>query len=118
VTVDLEQRREELVALRTRLMTAAEGLVSDDEPVGETDSAAGDQHLAEHATEMVDREVDWSLEENAEHILAEIDAALERIDDGTYGRCGVCGEPIPEERLAAVPYATLCVRDKRLEERP
>jgi RNA polymerase-binding transcription factor DksA len=41
--------------------------------------------------------------------VAEIDQALERLDAGTYGRCVSCGRPIPDERLAAVPWAALCV---------
>ena len=65
---------------------------------------------------MLDREVDESLEDNAEEIVREIDAALERIDAGTYGICVNCGEPIPEERLDAVPYAVLCLSCKRKEE--
>jgi DnaK suppressor protein len=50
-------------------------------------------------------------------VLQEIDEALERIEAGTYGVCAVCGEPIPDERLEAVPYATLCIADKRRQER-
>lgn len=116
MTIDLEQRRLELVALRDRLTGVAQGIVPDNAGSGEINSAAGDQHLADHASDMLEREVDWTLEVNAEHIVGEIDAALQRIDDGTYGKCAVCGEPIPEERLVAVPYAQLCVRDKRLLE--
>jgi DnaK suppressor protein len=66
---------------------------------------------------MFDREVDESLEENAEQLVHEIDAALTRIEEGTYGTCARCGGTIPEERLAAVPYATLCLDCKRIEER-
>jgi RNA polymerase-binding transcription factor len=117
VTVDLESREAELRALRRRLTTAAEGIADDDTDDGEINSAAGDQHLADHASEMLDREVDETLEENAEHVVAEIDAALQQIADGTYGTCSVCGEEIPEERLAAIPYATLCIDDKRRLER-
>ena len=65
----------------------------------------------------VDREIDYSLEENESAVLAAIDAALARIDDGTYGRCERCGQEIEEERLEALPYATLCIDDKRREER-
>lgn len=72
---------------------------------------------ADTATVTVDREMDYSLEENSAHVLAEIDAALGRLDDGTFGRCGRCGKPISEERLEAMPYATLCIDCKRLEER-
>jgi RNA polymerase-binding transcription factor DksA len=117
VTVDLEQRRAELLRLRERLVAAAEGIVPDDEGSGEINTAAGDQHLADHASDMLEREMDWTLEENAERILSEVNDALARLDAGTYGTCLVCGDPIPEERLAAVPYATLCVPHKREQER-
>ena len=50
-------------------------------------------------------------------IVRDIDIALARIDDGTYGICTRCGMEIPAERLDAVPYAVLCVECKRLEER-
>jgi DnaK suppressor protein len=49
-------------------------------------------------------------------VIAEIDDALWRIESGTYGMCAACGKPIPEERLDAVPYATLCLDDKRRQE--
>lgn len=117
MTIDVEARRSELRALRERMVAAAEGIVADDEEGGEINSAAGDQHLADHATDMVDREVDDSLEENAERVIHEIDDALARLDAGTYGLCSVCGKRIPEERLDAVPYATLCIEDKRKLER-
>ncbi len=89
----------------------------DDKEDGELSSAAGDQHLADHASEMFDREVDESLGENADQLVRDIDAALARLDEGTYGTCTRCGQPIPEERLDAVPYAVLCVSCKRDEER-
>ena len=49
--------------------------------------------------------------------LPSAQSALGRIEDGTYGLCTVCGRPIGEERLEAVPYATLCIDDKRALER-
>ena len=96
--------------------SAAADLAADDEGVGELNSAAGDQHLADHASDLVDLEVDQSLAENAENVIGEIDAALWRIEGGTYGTCAVCGAAIPEERLEAIPYATLCLDDKRRQE--
>ena len=75
-----------------------------------------DNHLADTATVTYDRELDYTLEENSENVLAEIDAALRRIDDGTYGTCTNCGKPIPPERLEARPWATLCIDCKRLRE--
>jgi DnaK suppressor protein len=65
----------------------------------------------------VDREIDYTLEENSEHVLAEIDAALKRIEDGTFGICTNCGKEIEPERLEFLPYATLCIDDKRRQER-
>lgn len=114
---ELEDRRSQLVEMRERVIRAAHDIAEDDNENGELSSAAGDQHLADHASEIFDREVDDSLEENAGTIVREIDLALERIEAGTYGTCINCGRPIPEERLAAVPYAVLCVPCKRDEER-
>ena len=51
----------------------------------------------------IDREIDYSLEENEERVLAAIDAALARIAADTYGRCERCGQEIEEERLEALP---------------
>jgi RNA polymerase-binding transcription factor DksA len=82
------------------------------------DLAIGSEdHLADSASETFMRELDGGLEENAGHLLVAIDAALGRIDAGTYGLCESCGRPIDEERLEAVPYATLCIDDKRAQER-
>ena len=74
-------------------------------------------NLADTATATLDREIDYTLEENSEHVLEAIEAALKRIEDGTYGTCVNCGKPIAEERLAAIPWATHCIDCKRLEER-
>jgi DnaK suppressor protein len=76
-----------------------------------------DNHLGDIATATFDREMASTLEENSTHVLAEIDAALARIDEGTYGVCVRCGEPIGQERLEALPWATLCIDDKRKQER-
>ncbi len=116
MTVKLEDRRAELVGLRERITQASADLVADDQGA-EINSPAGDQHIADHATDLVDRELDQTLGENAENVVAEIDAAIARIDDGTYGTCAICGAVIPEERLAAIPYAILCLDDKRSQER-
>jgi DnaK suppressor protein len=69
------------------------------------------------ATATLDREIDYTLEENSERLLAAIDSSLQRIDDGTYGTCQSCGQPIGAERLDALPYSTQCIDCKRKEER-
>jgi RNA polymerase-binding protein DksA len=77
------------------------------------EESAFDNHLADTATETYDRELDYTLEENSGHVLAEIDAALERIGNGTYGLCTNCDGRIPVERLEALPWATLCIECQR-----
>jgi RNA polymerase-binding protein DksA len=116
---DLERYRRVLESERDRLLHAVQAVHHDGSLLEETgDLAIGSgDHIADSATETYLREIDGGLEENAEHLLVEIDAALGRIDDGSYGLCSVCGRPIGEERLEAVPYATLCIDDKRALER-
>ena len=85
----------------------------------ETEEIVGnsDNHLGDTATATLDREIDYSLEENSEQVLRAIDAALRRIDEGAYGTCETCGQPISEERLEAIPYATQCIDCRRKGER-
>ena len=85
----------------------------------ETEEIVGssDNHLAETASVTLDREIDYTLEENSEHVLTAIHEALGRLTDGSFGRCGSCGGPIPEDRLEALPWATQCIDCKRKEER-
>jgi DnaK suppressor protein len=109
----LLQERERVVAAIENLQEDHAGTLSDE--AGE--ETAYDNHLADTATETYDRELDYTLEENSEHVLAEIDAALKRIDEGTYGICTNRGEQIPVERLEARPYATLCIDCQRERER-
>jgi RNA polymerase-binding protein DksA len=117
--VDLDAARDRLVAERTRVLAEMQAWQDDLSHSIEDamDEDGNDSHLADSATETVDREIEQTLEDNAEHLLASIDAALGRIEDGSYGRCDRCGEAIADERLEALPYATKCIECKRLEER-
>ena len=110
--IDTDRFREALLEERARVEAALQNL--HEETAGTLSEDAGeetayDNHLADTATETYDRELDYTLEENAEHLLAEIDAALKRIEAGTYGICTNCGKQIPEERHEALPWATLCI---------
>jgi len=118
--IDTDRFREALLEERRRVQAALQNL--HDETSGNLYEDAGeetayDNHLADTATETYDRELDYTLEENSEHVLEEIDAALVRIDDGTYGTCTNCQKQIPEERLEALPWATLCINCQRDRER-
>jgi RNA polymerase-binding protein DksA len=112
-TILLEERQRVLDAI-SYLHEEAPGSLAD-----ETEEIIGsvDNHLAETASATLDREIDYTLEENSEHVLSEIEGALARIESGTYGICRTCGQPISEERLEAIPYATQCLDCKRREER-
>jgi RNA polymerase-binding protein DksA len=80
-----------------------------------TDSAGDDQ--ADTGTKTFEREQEISLANSILDRITQVERALERLDDGSYGWCERCGNPIPVERLAAFPSATLCVSCKQLEER-
>jgi len=81
------------------------------------DEDGNDSHMADSASETLDREMELSIGDNAGHLLESIDAALARIESGTYGKCERCGQPIASDRLEALPWATKCIECKRLEER-
>ncbi|HZG55166.1 TraR/DksA C4-type zinc finger protein [Paenibacillus sp.] len=69
-----------------------------------------DNHPGDIGSEMFERGKDLALAELWEHQLEKAEAALARIDAGTYGHCLRCGEPIPLERLQALPSAEYCVK--------
>ncbi|HZR96265.1 MAG TPA: TraR/DksA C4-type zinc finger protein [Gaiellaceae bacterium] len=120
MTIDTDHFRTLLLKERERAQTAVARLRSEhegrlDEEVEETAGAA-DNHLGDLATATLNREIDYTLSENSEQVLGEIDAALRRIDDGTYGTCRVCGKEIAPERLEAYPWASLCIDDARKAE--
>jgi RNA polymerase-binding protein DksA len=119
VAVDVDQFGELLREERQRVIDAIEYLHKENPGSieDETDDETTDNHIAETATVTVDREIDYTLEENSENVLLSIDGALDRIQAGTYGTCINCGKPIAEDRLAAIPWATTCMDCKRLEER-
>ena len=114
--MNTDKLRDALVEERGRVQAALQNL-RDENPgsiLDETgEETAFDNHLGDTATVTYDRTLDYTLEENSEHVLAEIDAALQRIQDGTYGTCTACGRQIAEERLEAQPWASLCIDDAR-----
>ena len=117
-TIDTTEYRKQLEEEKARLLHAVSflerenpGSISDE--LGEVADGGTDNHPADTATAMYDRELDEGLEEGARDTLAEIDAALQRIEDGTYGICEVCGKPIGADRLSALPWTRLCIDDSR-----
>ena len=110
----LEEERQRVVDAISYLHEETPGSLADET---EEITGAGDNHLGETATATLDREIDYSLEENSEQVLRSIDGALRRIANGTFGICETCGQRISEERLEAIPYATQCIDCRRKGER-
>lgn len=73
------------------------------------DDAGVGNHLADDASDVMNRERNMALRGNAEDLLGQVRAALQRLDAGTYGTCERCGQPINPERLEALPYAIHCI---------
>jgi len=68
-----------------------------------------EKDFAEQATQSENDDVLAALDDEAQRIIMQIDAALSRIDRGTYDICQSCGEPIPHNRLQAIPFTSLCI---------
>ncbi len=120
--MDTDLARQRLADERARLDGVKstfddEGLTqqSENDSVGELSSY--DQHQADMGTETFEREKDLSILEQVEAELADVEHALRRLDDGTYGTCEVCGKAIPDERLEAMPAARLCLEHQAEAER-
>jgi RNA polymerase-binding transcription factor DksA len=116
--IDTDAFRKRLEDERARLTHSAAFLEREnpgslEDELGEIGSGGTDNHLGDTATATYDRELDQGLEEGVQQTLVDIDLALRRIDEGSYGTCEICGEPIGAERLSAIPWARLCIDDQR-----
>jgi RNA polymerase-binding transcription factor DksA len=112
--------RDSLVALRDRHNGDASHLA--DEGLRRTGGGGGGNlsnmpiHMADLGTDNFEQEFTLSLLQNEEQVLGEIGAALDRIKQGTFGRCEECDGEIPRVRLQAVPYTRFCVECARKQE--
>jgi DnaK suppressor protein len=102
---------ERLATERQQALRRLAALTSDfDEVVAASrDTNADDEHDPEGPTIAFERSQIDALVRQAHRHLAEVDAAVERVEAGTYGACDTCGRPIGEERLAARPTARVCI---------
>src|SRR5262245_3517807 len=116
-SMNTDRYRDILLDERDRISASIQSLHEEGSLEEETEEETYDNHLADSATATLNREIDYTLEENSEHVLHAIDEALGRIESGTFGTCARCGQPIAEDRLDAIPYANRCIDCKRLEER-
>ena len=120
--MDADEARQRLVAERARLTEVKENFDDEhisDEPENESvgELSAIDQHQADVGTETFEREKDLSILEQLDAELADVEHALKRLDEGTYGTCEYDGKPSPEERLEAMPAARFCLEHQVQAER-
>ena len=108
---DVDPARSRLEAERRQALSRLAALTGDYDAVvaASLDSNADDEHDPEGATIAFERSQIGALVRQVRHHLAEVDAAVERLDAGTYGTCERCGRPIGEARLDALPAARTCV---------
>jgi DnaK suppressor protein len=104
----LMDERQTYISSAEALKAQADSLALEHEP----GDVQFDEEGGEGGTANVDREIDLHLSAQARATVVEIDRALAKIADGTYGFCESCGNPIPDARLQALPYAALCVSCK------
>lgn len=112
---DLNRFRQELLALR--------GRASGDLSILDVEASAGGpgSHMhadpADQSASTADAESNFHLMQNGQAVLGQIDLALARLEEGSYGVCEECQTSIPLERLRLLPYATRCIRCAAKQER-
>ncbi|CDZ79998.1 General stress protein 16O [Candidatus Rubidus massiliensis] len=105
---EIEKFKERLEQLRNQITHTLKGTTAE---VKAPDEATGySQHQADQGTDDFDRNITLEITSREFNILKQIDRALEKIKEGTYGVCDVSGKDIPYARLDAVPYATMTVQ--------
>ncbi len=111
---ELKLYRERLLSLRARLRgdvsQMADATLKKSRTEGNGDLSSMPIHMADVGTDNFEQEFTLSLMETEGATLENIEASLERIEDGNYGFCEECGVKIPRKRLDAIPYTTMCVK--------
>ena len=80
------------------------------------DLSAYTVHMADMAADTYDRELSMNIVSSEQELLYQIDDALKRLDEGSFGVCQQCNQPIAMSRLRAVPYASMCIGCQRTKE--
>jgi len=110
----LDEEQTRLEGLRDDFLR--EGLTSETEQESLSELSSVDQHQADTGTETFNRERDMAILESLEAELADVEHALRRLDEGTYGTCDACGRQIDDARLEAMPATRFCLEDQALAE--
>jgi len=114
---ELDELRGQLEADRARLVAEMNATVQGIASLLRDGGVGAGNDQADVGSTSLERDAEMSLAANAREMLFQVERALMRIDDGSYGVCESCGNPIGKHRLLAFPRATLCVTCKQREER-
>jgi RNA polymerase-binding protein DksA len=111
---EMKTYKDRLLALRARLRgdvnQLAESALKKNRTEANGDLSSMPIHMADIGSDNFEQEFTLSLMQSEGATLEQIEASLERIEDGVYGECEECGAKIPKARLDAIPYATMCVK--------
>src|SRR6266481_4406409 len=112
---DVSKFKKKLEDLRAQLTHTLKGSTAE---VKTPDEATGySQHQADQGTDDFDRRISLEVTTNEFQLLRQIERALEKIQEGTYGICDISGEKIPPARLDAMPYANTTVKAQQMLEK-
>ena len=113
--VDYDELHSRLESERKRLMDELEQLMANAQPTDERREGSPFGKREEEATETSELEKRLAMERRTRELLAAVEHALEKSEQGTYGLCDKCGKLITPERLEALPQASLCLECKEKE---
>jgi DnaK suppressor protein len=119
MAIDVARMKERLQAKRRELQEQIAGLTqATPTPTDPVEISEGPQDFEDTAVDFLEMQKEQSIKVNEQALLIEVEQALKRIEQGTYGKCVVDGKPIPEKRLEAMPWVARCVKhEEQLERR-
>lgn len=111
MAIDVARMKQRLEAKRAELERNMAGLSeAHPEPEGAIELDEGPRDLEDRSIDVQETQQEKEILDNEQDLLAQVNAALQRIEQGTYGICDNCGQPINEKRLEAIPWASLCLK--------
>jgi DnaK suppressor protein len=114
----VDKQRERLEELRVELARMVEGLEEDQQDRAESEGDMTENDSGDMSHSLFTRELDAGIEQTVERRLRNVERALQKIEEGTYGVCDATGEPISKGRLEAVPEALYTLEAQQRQERP
>lgn len=112
---EIEHFKEELLTLKKQISKVVQGVTEDVKT--QEESKGYSQHQADEGTDDFGRTISLELSNKEFEVIKQIDHALSKIENGTYGICDITGKEIPKKRLEAIPYASMTVEAQQLVEK-